>query len=93
MKNLLWTFILLIAFQSLSFSQTNNSQSKSERTERKVIIKKFVTEGDEKVDEAAIQKMVDSILLAQGIQDKENKKIKVIINNNDGHQQVDVNVD
>ncbi|HRI34332.1 MAG TPA: hypothetical protein PLD02_11305, partial [Saprospiraceae bacterium] len=71
MKNLLWTFILLIAFQSLSFSQTNNSQSKSERTERKVIIKKFVTEGDEKVDEAAIQKMVDSILLAQGIQDKE----------------------
>ncbi|MBK8243778.1 MAG: PDZ domain-containing protein [Saprospiraceae bacterium] len=93
MKNLLLTFILLISFQSLSFSQTNNTQSKSERTERKIIIKKIVTEGDEKVDEIAIQKMVDSILLTQGIEDKGNKKIKVIINKKDGSQQVDVKVD
>lgn len=84
MKNLFIILALIIASSPYNFGQENNT-----RTEKKVIIKKIQREGDQKLSDEEIQKMIDSILIESNIKiddDKSNIHIIKKIMDGDGKE-------
>lgn len=70
MKNIILSLFAIALMSSSIFGQEDQS-----KTHKRIIVKKIERQGDEKLTDAEIQKLIDSIMVAEGVNDSGKQEI------------------